>query len=374
MVTSLLTNLGTNPSPTSRYSHNYLQFKLPNFIMDSPSILALHGAFAADSANIDTEDNNLPAIAKIEDKRRSQQILPALDEKSTDSKKTTTDHEKQKILSEKLEGKDEAFSKESDYLRKADDRSKLENSQISKLTQMYKLRLNEITCSGNYNNDDIVNPSCPQEQYCKSAAYSKSDVCMQNSTPPRKDPIKAIARHEQLVQLDKSATSEESVKNKEPITEGSGSVAVPMNDRKSWYMERRIEDLKELKSGNGPSSGDSNNTSEGRREQERTNVTAQKREDSFTVSCSPDGIVMGMKATGLMTCVIHNDGPIPIVLKLTCSGLEGTGIQCFINEHSKTTTTVIEKVSTKTFSVVTIASSSVDNNRKKSYPFTISVN
>jgi hypothetical protein len=100
-----------------------------------------------------------------------------------------------------------------------------------------------------------------------------------------------------------------------------------------------------------------------------------KSEDSFSLSCSPDRIIISDNIKGSIVCTIHNESPLPITLRLKCSGLDGTQIQCFINNYYNSGTIVVKEKSTKAFPVVavTFASTHVEG-EAKSYPFTISAN
>jgi hypothetical protein len=98
---------------------------------------------------------------------------------------------------------------------------------------------------------------------------------------------------------------------------------------------------------------------------------ASAAEDSFTLNCHPAGAEMVPGAEGSITCTIENKTPNPIELILECSGLEGTGIECYINGERPTGTTLVKGMSDTNFSVLIVSPSSPPV-PPGSYPFTIS--
>jgi hypothetical protein len=76
-------------------------------------------------------------------------------------------------------------------------------------------------------------------------------------------------------------------------------------------------------------------------------------------------------AEGSILCTIENKTPKPIELVLGCSGLDDTGIECYINGEYPTGTTLVKEMSHTNFSVLVVSRSS-PLVPAGSYPFTIS--
>jgi hypothetical protein len=94
-------------------------------------------------------------------------------------------------------------------------------------------------------------------------------------------------------------------------------------------------------------------------------------EDGFTLMCHPAETKMLPGEEGSITCTIENKTPKPIAMVLECSGLNGTGIECYINGERPTETTLIKEMSYTNFSVL-LVSRSLPPVSAGSYPFTIS--
>ena len=95
------------------------------------------------------------------------------------------------------------------------------------------------------------------------------------------------------------------------------------------------------------------------------------QDSSFTLKCPTEGAEMLPGEEDSITCTIENKSPKPIVLVLQCSGLDGTGIDCYINGEYPTQTTLIKEISHTNFSVILVSRSSPPV-PAGSYPFTIS--
>jgi len=94
-------------------------------------------------------------------------------------------------------------------------------------------------------------------------------------------------------------------------------------------------------------------------------------EDNFTITCHPKGAVMVPGTEDSITCTIENKTSKPIEMVLECSGLDGTGIECYINEEYPIGTTLIKEMSYTNISVLLVSRSSPPA-PVGSYPFTIS--
>jgi hypothetical protein len=100
-------------------------------------------------------------------------------------------------------------------------------------------------------------------------------------------------------------------------------------------------------------------------------ANASAAEDGFTLKCHPAETKMLPGEEGSITCTIENKTPKPIELVLECSGLDGTGIDCYINGEHPTETTLIKEMSYTNFSVLLVSRSLLPVSAG-SYPFTIS--
>lgn len=95
------------------------------------------------------------------------------------------------------------------------------------------------------------------------------------------------------------------------------------------------------------------------------------QDSSFILKCPTEGAEMLPGEEDSITCTIENKSPKPIELVLQCSGLDGTGIDCYINGEYPTQTTLIKEISHTNFSVILVSRSSPPV-PAGSYPFTIS--
>jgi hypothetical protein len=99
--------------------------------------------------------------------------------------------------------------------------------------------------------------------------------------------------------------------------------------------------------------------------------TSAAAEDSFTLNCHPSEAEMLPGEEDSIICTIENKAPEPIEMVLECSGLQNTGIECYINGESLTGRASIKEMSYKDFSVLLVSHSS-PTLPAGSYPFTIS--
>jgi hypothetical protein len=113
-----------------------------------------------------------------------------------------------------------------------------------------------------------------------------------------------------------------------------------------------------------------NNSSASTNESQRVNAS-KAQDDSFTLGCNPAETKMLPGEEGSITCTIENETPKPIELVLACSGLQGTGIDCYINGGSHVERTLKER-SLANFTVL-LTSRSSPPTLAGSYPFIISV-
>ena len=99
--------------------------------------------------------------------------------------------------------------------------------------------------------------------------------------------------------------------------------------------------------------------------------TSAAEEAGFALNCHPAEAEMLPGEEDSIICTIENKTPKPIEMVLGCSGLQDTGIECYINGESLTGRTLIKEMSDTDFSVLIVSRSSPPV-PAGSYPFTIS--
>ena len=103
----------------------------------------------------------------------------------------------------------------------------------------------------------------------------------------------------------------------------------------------------------------------------RNLTSASPLEDRLSIECDPTKIEMRPGEEISIDCTMENKTSDPIEIVMECSGLEGTGIECYIDQGSLVGRTLAEMSNTD-FSVI-IVSSSLPPVAAGSYPFVISV-
>jgi hypothetical protein len=94
-------------------------------------------------------------------------------------------------------------------------------------------------------------------------------------------------------------------------------------------------------------------------------------EDRFSIKCDPTEVETKPGEDASINCTVENKTSDPIEIVVECSGLEGTGIECYINgEYSMERT--LGEMSDTSFSVILVSSSSPPVSAGL-YPFIISV-
>jgi hypothetical protein len=95
--------------------------------------------------------------------------------------------------------------------------------------------------------------------------------------------------------------------------------------------------------------------------------------NNFTLTCDPAETKMLPGEKGSIICTIENKTTKSIEMVLECSGLQDTGIECYINGKQPAETTLVKQMSSINFSVLLVSRSSPPV-LAGSYPFTISAN
>jgi hypothetical protein len=173
--------------------------------------------------------------------------------------------------------------------------------------------------------------------------------------------------------LPEKEEQEASLDNKENDTGGENPISIEQQQHNntssdSSDTEDKVQNSSQNLTDNQTKTTSNNNASFNGSHQ-YTNASAAV-EDSFTVKCHPAGVEMLPGEEDSITCTIENKTPKPIELVLECSGLDGTGIECYINGENPIVTTLNE-MSFTNFSVLLVSRSSPPVSAG-SYPFTIS--
>jgi hypothetical protein len=114
-------------------------------------------------------------------------------------------------------------------------------------------------------------------------------------------------------------------------------------------------------------SNNTNNASSG----EHSNTNGSLIEPTFTLKCNPTDIIMMPGTESSIFCTAENKVPEPIELAIRCLGLDGTGVECYINgEDSPPGTISLKELSDTNFSIL-LASASSPPAPVGSYPFSI---
>jgi hypothetical protein len=114
-------------------------------------------------------------------------------------------------------------------------------------------------------------------------------------------------------------------------------------------------------------SNNTNNASSGN----HSNTDGSVVEATFTLKCNPTDIQMMPGTERSIFCTAENKIHEPIELAIGCLGLDGTGVECYIDgEDSLTGTILLKELSNRNFSIL-IASESSPPVPVGSYPFSI---
>jgi hypothetical protein len=159
------------------------------------------------------------------------------------------------------------------------------------------------------------------------------------------------------------------VKNS-PSLEPGNNETISSNDYSAENKAQNSQNLTDLHSAalvTTKSNNTNNSTSS-----ERFNVNGSVIEgDSFTLKCHPTDIQMKPGTERSILCTAENKIPKPIELTIGCLGLDGTGMECYINgEGYSTGTVLLKELSDRDFSIL-IASESSPPVPRRSYPFSI---
>ena len=214
----------------------------------------------------------------------------------------------------------------------------------------------EKVCNDDRDNDD-------------SRVDSEDSDCLSN----KNDQEQQDNKHQEKEKL-LAGEEEPSLDNKENNNGGKNPVPIEEQNNSTSSDSHNTEDKAQnssqnLTNSNSTATTSNNNTSLDELHQ-YANASAAE-EDSFTLNCHPAEAEMVPGAEGSIPCTIENKTPKPIELVLGCSGLDDTGIECYINGEYPTGTTLVKEMSHTNFSVLVVSSSSPPV-PAGSYPFTIS--
>jgi uncharacterized membrane protein len=94
-------------------------------------------------------------------------------------------------------------------------------------------------------------------------------------------------------------------------------------------------------------------------------------EDRLSIECHPTDIEVEPGEHASINCTVENKTADPMEIVMECSGLEGTGIECYINGEYPIVRT-LTGMSDTNFSVIIVSSSSPPVSAG-SYPFIITL-
>lgn len=133
------------------------------------------------------------------------------------------------------------------------------------------------------------------------------------------------------------------------------------NDNRSGMDSKAQDSSQNLKDSNARTTSTATNN----------NTAVAASENGFTLKCQQAEAKMLPGQEGSINCTVENKSPEPIEVVLECSGLEGTGIGCYINGEYPAVTDLVKEMSYTNFEVILVSSLSPPVS-PGSYPFTIS--
>ena len=176
---------------------------------------------------------------------------------------------------------------------------------------------------------------------------------------------------EKLVEEEKHADNEEdnNDKNGSPLLELGNNETMSLDE----YITDKAQNSQNLTDIHSAAlvartSNNTNNASS----VEHYNINGSLIEEAtFVLKCHPTDIQMTPGTEKSIYCTAENKIPEPIELAIGCLGLEGTGVECFIDrEDSPTGTLLLKELSDTNFSIL-ISSESSPPVPVGSYPFSI---
>jgi hypothetical protein len=177
---------------------------------------------------------------------------------------------------------------------------------------------------------------------------------------------------EKLVKEEKRVDKEEDNNdgNSSPLLGLGTNGTVSLNDYITQDKAQYSQNLTDIHSTAlvATTSNNTNNASSG----QHYNINGSIIEEAtFNLKCHPTDIQMMPGTERSIFCTAENKIPEPIELAIGCLGLEGTGVECFIDrEASPTGTLLLEELSDTNFSIL-ISSESSPPVPVGSYPFSI---
>jgi hypothetical protein len=167
-----------------------------------------------------------------------------------------------------------------------------------------------------------------------------------------------------------SIGEEASLDNKENGMDGENPISMEQQNNNTSSGSSDTEDKAQNSQNRTDSHTTTTDNNASLNEFRYTNASAPEDNNSFTLKCQPEDAEMLPGEEGSITCTIENKTPKPIKLVLECSGLQNTGIECYINGEHLAEMALIKETSHTNFSVLIISHSSPPV-PAGSYPFTI---
>jgi hypothetical protein len=209
----------------------------------------------------------------------------------------------------------------------------------------------DIFCNGSSQENcdtDTNNRNCEDESETSNAEECTSDSSKANNSPLEKPDIYVFShnganlnflKNEKNVTLDDNNISNNEVNNNSE------------NAISSMEAENLNKSNIEMPGANENQSTITNNS--------KTNSSVPISEKSINFGCQPNDLEIVQGTEGTMMCTIENNNPDATEVSVECSGLDGTGIECFIDgEDTQKAIFLIEDDSRKKFPIHIVSSSS----------------
>jgi hypothetical protein len=158
--------------------------------------------------------------------------------------------------------------------------------------------------------------------------------------------------------------------NRSPSLELGNNETMSLNDYSTEYKPQDSQNLTDILSMAFVETKSNNTNNASRSEQHNINGSVTE-EATFILKCHPTDIQMMPGTERSIFCTVENKVPESIELAIACLGLDGTGIECYIDgENSPIGTILLKELSNTNFSIL-LASESSPPVPIGSYPFSI---
>jgi hypothetical protein len=206
---------------------------------------------------------------------------------------------------------------------------------------------------------------------------SEDSDCQTNEKQMNQEHNEEEGEIEKLVEMEKSGDKEEdnNDENSSFPLELRNNETVSLDDYMTEDKVQNSENLTDIHSAAlvATTSNNTNNASSGEDYNgEDYNINGSVIEKpTFILKCHPTDIQMMPGTERPIYCTAENKLPEPIELTIGCLGLDGTGVDCFIEGENSPTRTILLKVLSDTIFSILISSESSPPVPVGSYPFSI---